>query len=337
MPFELAAAAIVAGEVGAEAAAVGEAGAAVGAAEVAAAGGAGAMELGAVEAAEQVIECTPPDAAWIEQADADLVEAFPNGEFPPPTNLADESSLEQEGYERLEDFFPDGEFPLPIEPSDEGVLESEDYGHIEDYFPNGEFPHPLEPTGEGQWHEENSRDVTLKDGTGVKLPQPLGDTVKKSAENVSKTDKDDSGESPIEKQQEVADEAAQQYNKKYHPVESAKRKGCDDVTETKNGGVSFEESDALYVTDDGEPGIVKIEATGNREDDFDRANEALGLEETPDGYVWHHVDDYDVGSNTFTMQLVKTEAHQTAIPHSGGCAQYDAVHGATYNPPRKEV
>lgn len=147
----------------------------------------------------------------------------------------------------------------------------------------------------------------------------------------------DAKEMTLEEQQEIADVAAQEYNDKYRPCDRAIRKGVDGVSETKNGGVSFENSSAIYVDNDGNKACVSIEATGNRTSDFDAANRAFGLSETPDGYVWHHVDDYDVKSNTITMQLVKDEAHNATKPHSGGCAQYDAVNGPTYNPPRKEV
>lgn len=136
--------------------------------------------------------------------------------------------------------------------------------------------------------------------------------------------------------QKQADERAAEYNEKNKPVENAIKKGYDDVIPTKNGGVSFENSRHLYKKDDGTKGIVRIEATGNRSKDFDLANMTFGIEETPEGYVWHHLDDYDVKTNTVTLQLVKDEAHNAAKSHSGGCAQYDAVHGPTYNPKRKE-
>lgn len=134
--------------------------------------------------------------------------------------------------------------------------------------------------------------------------------------------------------QEQADNAAQEYNDKYSPYDRAVSKGVEGVTETPNGGVSFENSDALYVTEDGRKGVVTIEATGSRSTDFDKANEALGLDEKPDGYTWHHLDNYNVKDNTVTLELVRDDAHNSAKPHSGGCAQYDAVHGPTYNPPR---
>lgn len=149
---------------------------------------------------------------------------------------------------------------------------------------------------------------------------------------------DDSGENPpdatdqqtVEAKQEVADKAARDYNRKYKPCERAKRKGYD-VKETPNGGVSFEGTDALYHDDKETNPIVNIEATGDRSNDFKRANEAAGLKQTPEGYVWHHLDDYDVKTNSFTMQLVKDEVHNATKPHSGGCAQYDAVNGKSYN------
>jgi uncharacterized protein RhaS with RHS repeats len=59
--------------------------------------------------------------------------------------------------------------------------------------------------------------------------------------------------------------------------------------------------------------VVKILQTGNRGIDRRLANTAAGLKDTPDGFVWHHVED---GT---TMQLVPELLHrQTA--HSGGVA-----------------
>ena len=133
----------------------------------------------------------------------------------------------------------------------------------------------------------------------------------------------------VEEKQEIANKAARDYNEKYDPCGRARQKGYD-VKETPNGGVSFEGTDALYSDDKGTNPIVTIEATGDRSKDFDRANKAAGLEQTPEGYVWHHLDDYDVKTNSFTMQLVKDEAHNATKPHSGGCAQYNAVNGKCY-------
>lgn len=45
---------------------------------------------------------------------------------------------------------------------------------------------------------------------------------------------------------------------------------------------------------------MTIKATGNRSADFDAANVAFGLDKTPEGYVWHHVDNYNVKDGTIT-------------------------------------
>lgn len=133
-----------------------------------------------------------------------------------------------------------------------------------------------------------------------------------------------------------ADKYARGYNDKYHPYDRAVAKGIEGVQKTANGGVSFSETDSIFIKADGTKAVVVIEATGSRCKDFDRANAAIGLSEEPDGYVWHHLDDYNVKDNTITLELVKDEAHNASKPHSGGCAQYDSIYGSSYNPPRKE-
>lgn len=165
-----------------------------------------------------------------------------------------------------------------------------------------------------------------------------GELAKENAEEKIDEQKEsgiDTKELTIKEKQDLADKAAQDYNAKTNPYQRALDKGIEGVKETPNGGVSFAETDSIFVKDDGTKCIVKIQATGNRTKDFDAANKAMGLEETPDGYVWHHVDDYNVEEGTITLELVEDEAHNASKPHSGGCAQYDAVNGPSYNPPRK--
>jgi len=65
---------------------------------------------------------------------------------------------------------------------------------------------------------------------------------------------------------------------------------------------------------------VQIEYTGNRSRDFKLANNAAGLERTPEGYTWHHHQDAK------TLQLVPTELHDE-VRHTGGCA----TSGMDYN------
>ena len=54
-------------------------------------------------------------------------------------------------------------------------------------------------------------------------------------------------------------------------------------------------------------------AVGDNRPDAKLANEAVGLKGTPDGYVWHHVEDGK------TMQLIPKDIHD-AFPHTGGAS-----------------
>lgn len=61
-------------------------------------------------------------------------------------------------------------------------------------------------------------------------------------------------------------------------------------------------------------GQVEIDGlTGNYAKDAALANKAAGLKKTPDGYVWHHVEDGR------TLQLVPQDIHN-AVKHTGGAA-----------------
>jgi len=53
--------------------------------------------------------------------------------------------------------------------------------------------------------------------------------------------------------------------------------------------------------------------TGNYANDAALSNEAVGLDATPQGYVWHHVEDGE------TMQLIPQDIHN-AVRHTGGAA-----------------
>jgi hypothetical protein len=76
--------------------------------------------------------------------------------------------------------------------------------------------------------------------------------------------------------------------------------------------------DGVDFTDDGYPDFspyaieaVEIDMKGNYTTDFKDANEAAGLEETPDGYTWHHSQDCR------TMLLIPTDIH-SKVGHTGG-------------------
>ena len=79
---------------------------------------------------------------------------------------------------------------------------------------------------------------------------------------------------------------------------------------------------------------------GSRYRDFKEANIAGGFGKTgtaiPDGYTWHHVHDYDPETNTCTMQLVKTEAHEATVPHMGSVSQFEKQHGVKYESPEAQ-
>jgi filamentous hemagglutinin len=68
---------------------------------------------------------------------------------------------------------------------------------------------------------------------------------------------------------------------------------------------------------------VRIELTGSRRADAALANKAAKLEETPEGYTWHHVED---GS---TMMLVPLDLHRV-VGHTGGAAKLVERTGVPY-------
>lgn len=68
---------------------------------------------------------------------------------------------------------------------------------------------------------------------------------------------------------------------------------------------------------------VKIELTGSMRKDFTAANKAAGLERTPKGHTWHHVEDEG------TMMLVPRDLHDE-IAHTGGRATFKHRRGVDY-------
>ncbi|EOU9535221.1 HNH endonuclease [Cronobacter dublinensis] len=77
--------------------------------------------------------------------------------------------------------------------------------------------------------------------------------------------------------------------------------------------------------------IVKIEYSGDYAIGFERANYEAGLNQktTPNGYVWHRLDDCDAETNKGTMQLAEKPLHR-GINHNGGVRQYKAATGKEY-------
>jgi hypothetical protein len=112
----------------------------------------------------------------------------------------------------------------------------------------------------------------------------------------------------------------------------AAAKGYPGIKVTANGlGPDF--ADTPYLKADLGPGqknVVKIKLTGSRRQDFGEANRQAGFSETPGGYTWHHVPDYDPTNGEATMQLVERGAHQATLPHKGAVYQWEQATGQKY-------
>lgn len=146
----------------------------------------------------------------------------------------------------------------------------------------------------------------------------------------------------IAKQKEIMDNGITNEGKvKMTPAERAAEKGYPGIGTTNNGGPDFKGTKYLYPVKYDKRNIVEIKMTGNRTSDFRVANKEAGLSEfgsdPPEGYTWHHVDDFNPASGKCTMQLVDSNAHNATKVHKGSCAQYDDYYGKKiYNPPKKK-
>ena len=114
------------------------------------------------------------------------------------------------------------------------------------------------------------------------------------------------------------------------PAARAAEKGYAGVGTTSEGGPIFAGSDHIYPAGEGQKSVVQIELSGSRRNDYKHANEAGGFTETPEGYMWHHVDDFDPKTGTSSLELVKRNAHEATLPHAGSVSQYEKFHGIKY-------
>jgi hypothetical protein len=101
--------------------------------------------------------------------------------------------------------------------------------------------------------------------------------------------------------------------------------------QSRFAGVDFANSPDLYPTGPGERNIVEIPMQGSRDRDFVQATKEAGMKAQPEGYTWHHLDDFNPETGTTTMQLVKTEAHEAMFPHSGSVSQFEQHFGIKYD------
>ena len=63
-------------------------------------------------------------------------------------------------------------------------------------------------------------------------------------------------------------------------------------------------------------GNIELRMSGSRDVDFKILNDRFGFPDTPEGYVWHHLDEVwlnDAGELVCTMQLVSTIAHKKVV------------------------
>lgn len=91
----------------------------------------------------------------------------------------------------------------------------------------------------------------------------------------------------------------------------------------------------LYPVTGNQKNIVKIKLSGKRkgtDGDFHRANIEAGFPTTkaPEGYTWHHMDDFDPKTGESTMQLVKRIDHEGSLPHTGSVKQMENYTGVKY-------
>jgi YD repeat-containing protein len=110
----------------------------------------------------------------------------------------------------------------------------------------------------------------------------------------------------------------------------AAAKGYSGVRVNPNGGPTFAGTDYLYPVSEGQRNIVEITMQGSRRMDFELANRAAGLAETPANYVWHHVADFEPLTGKATLELVEIGAHKATYPHIGSVGQWEVVNNAKY-------
>lgn len=114
------------------------------------------------------------------------------------------------------------------------------------------------------------------------------------------------------------------------PASRAAEKGYPGIGTTANGGPTFVGTVHLYPAGEGQQSIVPIRLTGSYRADEKLANEAGGFTEKPEGYMWHHVDDFNPQNGTSSVELVNKKVHNATIPHIGGVAQYEKHRGVRY-------
>jgi hypothetical protein len=138
-----------------------------------------------------------------------------------------------------------------------------------------------------------------------------------------------------------------QMNKSYNVTGT--RKGFLRIPLTlKDGEPTYAGTEHMYPVTGNQRNVVQIKMTGSRDGDFKAANEEARLtdvvkaqnrrpERAPEGYTWHHRDDFipipDTETpppyGTCTMELVESKAHRGTLEHFGSCDQCNKHTGLT--------
>ncbi len=115
---------------------------------------------------------------------------------------------------------------------------------------------------------------------------------------------------------------------RYHP--NAAKKGFA-IPLKGNGAPNF--SGHLAKVASGQKNVLKnFSYSGSYAKDFAQADILAGFTKKnprPENTTWHHVEDYNSNTNTGTLQLVRSDAHKAANPHTGGASQYRAANNRT--------
>lgn len=116
------------------------------------------------------------------------------------------------------------------------------------------------------------------------------------------------------------------------------RKGLRGIPLTLNGEPTYAGTSHMFPVTGDQRNVVQIQMVGNRKGDFKAANKEANLEglvaaeggkphEAPEGYIWHHRDDFVASApphppyGICTMELVAEKAHQDTFVHFGSCDQ----------------
>lgn len=183
----------------------------------------------------------------------------------------------------------------------EGDLESSDMG------------------GENSQEHDQSTDMQGIDNTGQQSTTSEGGDEDSDDQNDGNAETDleselEPGESEeeeeeVEGEEEETGEERKPYNSEYANSTYTFEEGTE-LQAKYPEGVQFDAEGypdfSSYATE-----IVEIDMKGNHTTDYQQANEAAGLDRTPEGFTWHHHQDGK------TMLLVPSDIH-SAVRHTGG-------------------